>query len=705
MRRIFLISLLLAAGSLAGAQPQQGGSPQPGQGQLGQRISLQFKDSDITQIAEAVSQVTGKTFIIDPRVRAQVTMLSSTPMSPDAFYEAFLSILQVHGFVAIPSGNLVKILPDANARQLAGNDLPDHVSATSDEFVTQVVAVKSVPAAQLVQILRPLMAQTGHMAAHPGSNLLILSDRASNVNRLIRIIRRIDQEGDAAIEVVPLQNASAAEVSRIITALYQQQGAEGGAQSFKLAADERSNSILVSGEQAQRLRIKSLIAHLDTPMENGGDTQVRYLRYADAEKIATKLKEQITGVAQAASAGGAGAAAGPAANADKGTVIWADPETNALIITAPPKTMRSLTTIIDKLDIRRASVLVEAIIVEVSADKTSELGVNWAVFDNSDDARVPAGGFLSPVGGATLVDLVNAADNPAKASASLATGTTLGIGRISTSGVNWGAMLRAIRGDSDNNVIATPSTLTMDNQEAQLKVAQEVPFVTGQYTNTGGNNNGNVNPFQTIQREEVGTILKVTPQISADDSDTVMLKIELESSNIAQSSQGAVDLITNKRTVNTTVMIEDGGIVVLGGLISDNSTRGEQRVPFLGRIPLIGLAFKTRNGRSTKTNLMVFIRPKILRDGTEAAIETNAKYNYMRDEQRKAKHHELLPILPGVAEPKLPELPPVPPANSTAPAPTSAEEKEKAALEADKAEKNAEKAAEKDDAKPPQKGK
>src|SRR6185295_5895745 len=238
--------------------------------------------------------------------------------------------------------------------------------------------------------------------------------------------------------------------------------------------------------------------------------------------------------------------------------------------------------------------------------------------------------------------------NPGKADPSKLLGTTIGIGRISESGVNFAAMLRAIRGDSNNNVIATPSTLTLDNQEAKLEVAQEVPFITGQYTNGNSGGGNNVNPFQTIQREKVGTILKVTPQISADDSNTVMLKIELESSNIAQSSQGAVDLITNTRTVNTTVMIEDGGIVVLGGLISDNATRGEQRVPFLGRIPLIGLAFKTRNGRSTKSNLMVFIRPKILRDSTQTAIETGAKYNYMRDEQRRAKVRELIPILPGV---------------------------------------------------------
>ncbi len=407
--------------------------------------------------------------------------------------------------------------------------------------------------------------------------------------------------------------------------------------------------------------------HLDTPAENGGDTQVRYLRYADAEKIATKLKEQITGVAQAAAAtGGAAAAAGPAAQAEKGTIIWADPETNALILTAPPKTMRSLMTIIDKLDIRRAQVLVEAIIVEVRQDKSSELGVNWAVFDTSDDSKTPLGGFLSPVGGASLVDLVNAVDDPSKASPALGNGTTIGIGRIRENGVNFGAMIRAIRGDADNNVIGTPELTVLDNQEAQLKVTQEVPFLTGQFTNTGANQ-GSVNPFQTITRTDVGTILKVTPQISSDGSDSVMLKIELESSNLAASSQGAVDLITNKRTVSTQVLIEDGGIVVLGGLIEDNSTQGEQRVPYLGRIPLIGLAFKTRKATAVKTNLMVFIRPKILRDGAQTAIETNSKYNYMRDEQLKSRKRELLPILPGVKKPLLPETPP-PATDQTAPA-------------------------------------
>lgn len=625
------------------------------------RITPNFKDADITQVIEAVGASTGRNIIIDPRVRAQVTMLSSTPMSPDAFYEAFLALLSVHGFVAVPSGNVLKIVPDANARQLPANDLPNRVSATSEEIVTQIIEVRNVSAAQLVPILRPLIPQYGHLAAYPSSNILIISDRANNVSRMLRIIQRIDQAGNSDIEVVTLQNASAAEVVRIVSSLNQAQAqAEGGSPTVRLVADERSNSILLSGDQTLRLRTKTLIAHLDTPLENGGDAQVRYLRYADAEKIAGKLKEQLAGTAAApAAAGGATAAA------DREATIWAEPETNALIINAPPKTMRSLMAIVDKLDIRRAQVLVEAIIVEVTVDKSAELGVNWVAADSDGD--IPAGGFIEPIGGVSIVDLARAIDDPSTLTA-VPRGTTIGIGRLNGTGINFAAMIRALRGDSDTNVIATPSIVTMDNQEAQIKVAQEVPFVTGQFTNTGGNNGGSVNPFQTIQRQEVGTILKITPQINEGDS--VMLKIEQESSSIAASSSGAVDLVTNKRTISTRVLIEDGGTIVLGGLIQDTQSSGEQRVPFLGRIPLIGELFKTRSAKKNKTNLMVFIQPRILRDGMDTALETNQKYNYMRDEQRRsAPRGEILPLLPGERRSMLPPLPPLPVATPPVAAP------------------------------------
>src|SRR6187455_242937 len=637
----------------------------------GQRITPSFKDAEIGQVIEAVAAATGKTIIPDPRVRAQVTMLSQTPMTPDAFYEAFLALLSVHQFVAVESGGIIKIVPDANARQMPNIDLPSRVKSGSDELITQVIAVHNVNAAQLVPVLRPLMPQAAHMAAYPNGNILILSDRASNVSRVMRIIERIDQEGDNEVDIINLQHASAAEVVRVVNTFFAQQSAQegGGGGPSRVIADDRSNSVLVGGEKSLRLRIKALIAHLDTPLESGGDTQVRYIQFADAEKIATKLKEQISAtvaITTGAPAAGGGAQSGVAASADRTTTIWAEPETNALVITAPAKVMKSLLAVVDKLDIRRMQVLVEAIIVDINVNKNAELGVNWAVWSDDDDTRIPVGTFQQPVGGVNLTSLAQSIDNPSGGNPLLGTGTTFGIGRIASSGVNFAAMLRAIQGDSNTNVIATPSTVTMDNQEAELKVAQEVPFVTGSYTNTGNSdNNGNVNPFTTVQRQEVGTILKITPQVNEGGA-LVQLKIELESSSLTGDSGDANSLITNKRTVSTNVLIEDGGIVVLGGLIQDSDIRGEQRVPYLGRIPVIGALFKTRSRQADKTNLMVFIRPKILRDGFDTAIETNAKYNYIREEQRSTMRPktEILPLLPFSAEPLLPPIPaPLPDAN------------------------------------------
>ena len=675
---------LLGVTALAHAQPPGPGTA-PGQAtqlsQPQQRITPNFKDADITQIAEAVAAATGKNFIMDPRVRAQVTMLSATPMSPDAFYQTFLSILAVHDFIAVPDGPVVKILPDANARQMPSIDLPDQVSATSDEIVTQVIDVKNVNAAQLVPILRPMIPQYGHLAAYPAGNILIISDRASNVNRMMRIIRRIDQVGDQDVEVVPLRDASAAEIVRVLNSLYQGAGAnaEGGS-PMKVVADERSNSVLISGDQNQRLRVRALVAHLDTPLEQGGDTRVRYLHYANADKIAPKLKEQITGIAAATAAQGGGAAGGAGANnpqaaAEKNSLVWADPENNALVITAPPKVMRTIMTIVDKLDIRRPQVQVEAIIADVDISKDSELGVNWAAYGKG--SNVPAAAFSSPVGGTTIVDDALAIENPTSISDALLNGTTLGVGRIGTGAVNFAAVLRAIQTDTHTNIISTPSAVTMDDTEAELKVAQEVPFVTGQFTSTGSASNGAVNPFQTIQNQEVGTILKVTPTISPEGT-AVMMKLSIESSNLAPTSTSTTNPTTNKRTVTTNVLVEDGGVVVLGGLIQENNTKTESRVPLLGSIPIIGLAFKTRTNQVTKSNLMIFLRPKILRDQAQAAYETDLKYNYMQDQQKTFDHREIAPLLPGEHQPRLPPLPPAPPPGTEV-APISNDEKERAA--------------------------
>ena len=614
-------------------------------------ITPAFRDTNLTEIIDAVSQITGKTFIIDPRVRAQVTILSSTPMSPEAFYEAFLSILQVHGFVAVASGNdVVKIIPDANARQMPANDLPGRVSASSDELVTQVITVRNINAAALVPVLRPLVPQYGHLVAYPASNMLIISDRANNVNRMMRIIQRLDQGGDDEIDIIRLEHATAGEIVRVVNSLFSGPAAQGEApgSAAKLVADDRTNSVLLSGEKSQRLRLKALVTHLDTPLETGGDTQVRYLNYSDAEQIAGKLKEQVIGAAQSSPAGAA--AASPA---DRNATIWADKQTNALIVTAPPKIMRQVMTIVDKLDIRRAQVLVEAILVEVSTNKAAELGVNWAVANTDSDSTVPIGTFNQAVGNASIGSIAAAIRDPESlATSGLPNGLTLGAGRFLDSGTNFAVILRALRGDTASNILQTPSIITLDNEEAEIKVAQEVPFLTGSFTNTGANQ-GSVNPFQTIQREEVGTILKITPQINEGDS--VMLKIEQEDSSVAQGTQGAVDLITNKRTISTSVMVEDGGIIVLGGLISDQVREGENRVPVLGSIPLLGELFKTRNSAKEKRNLMVFIRPTILRDGIAAAIETNAKYNVMRDRQMQRRNGRV-PLMPGEQQPLLPPI-------------------------------------------------
>ena len=600
-----------------------------------------FREADIRKLVEAVSEVTGKTFILDPRVTAKVTMLSRTPMSPDAFYEAFLSILQVHGYVAITTGDIIKIIPDASARQHPSLLTTD--GAGADDIVTQVIQVQNIGAAQLVPILRPLIPQYGHLAAHPGSNMLIISDRANNVDRMVSIIRRIDLSSDDEIEVVPLEHASSAEIVRVLTALTQSPRADGMPVTTSLVADARTNSVLIGGDKSDRLRLRALIAHLDTPLEDGGSTQVRYLRYADAEALATKLQSHFTQQATA------GAAAGTVPSDQVN--VWADLQTNAIIVNAPPKMMRSMMSIVDKLDIRRAQVLVEAIIVEVLADRVSDLGVTWAVEGSSSNSPVGITNF--PGSGTNLINLIGATQSGGTVdpSGSIGEGISIGVGRISDDGTSFAAILHALEGDATTNIISTPTIVTTDNEEASLNVGQEVPFVTGSFTNTG-TAGGAVNPFQTIQREQVGVKLTLTPQIN--EGDAILLKISQEISSISESASGAADLITNERTIDTTVIVEDGGILVLGGLIEDTLIESTQRVPILGSIPLLGILFRTQSVDKLKKNLMVFIRPKILRDGTEAAIATHAKYNYVRGVQ--LDNGPNVPLMIGTDRPVIPPL-------------------------------------------------
>ena len=658
------VALLLAAAAGSAAQP------------TGPRITPNFKDADITQLIEAVSAATGRNFIIDPRVRAQVTWLSgaNTALTPEQFYQGFLSVLQVHGFIAVPAGNIIKVLPDANMRQIPGNDLPNHVSATSDDVVTQVISVTNVSAAQLVPVLRPLMPQNAQLAAVTGANMLIISDRASNVNRMARIVARIDQSGGSDIDVVPLQSATAADTVRVLSSLVSQ-GGDAGGPNLHMVADDRSNSILISGDPAAKLKIRALIANLDTPLDTGGETMVRYLQYAKAEDLAAKLKEQITGASNSAGATTVSVNrtvnATPTTAATAATVslaggtgtIWADKDTNALVITAPQRTMRALNAVIDKLDIRRAQVEVQAIIVEVSADNTADLGVNWVV--DATNSQPAVGAFVANVGGSSIVDLYNAAKTgtPPPAGTGLISGTTVAIGRLEAAGVNFAAIVRAIEADSRSNIISRPTITMRDNEESRIEVGQDVPFVTGQYST----NTGNATAFNTVQRQQVGTILSVTPQIN--EGNTVVLKVEIEVSSIAPTSEGAVDIVTNKRTVKTTVLIPDGGTLVIGGLIQEKATNTEQRVPWLSRIPIIGELFRSRDTSKAKTNLMVFLQPHILHDDHSAAVETDVKYNYIREEQRKQGHDSA--VLPLAPFQKLEPMPPLVQPDLALPAPAS----------------------------------
>jgi len=621
-----------------------------------QTITLNLKDADINALIGTVAEVTGSNFIVDPRVKGKVTVISSRAMDAEEVYQVFLSILKVHGFAAVPSGAVIKILPDVSAKQDSIPSVGDEEPGRGDEMVTRVVQVDNVAAAQLVHILRPLVPQQGHLAAYPATNVLIMSDRAENVSRLVDIIRRVDKASDSEIEVIRLEYASAAEVVRILNAISRGEqakgkGTPGGAET--LVADERTNSVLLGGDRSERLRLRAIISHLDTPLERGGNTKVIYLKYAKA----VDLVEVLTGVgeSQAEELQGKPAAGQAAATRRRGRGgseeqldIQADEATNSLVITAPPALMRSLETVIRQLDIRRSQVLVDAIIAEIGEGRARELGVQWAVFDLSG-TTAPIGGTNFNNTGTSLIDLANGVlqgSIPA-----ITPGLSFGVGKLGNDGVNFAAVVNALAGDSDVNILSTPSLVTLDNEEAEIIVGQNVPFVTGSFTSTGAAQ-GSVNPFQTVQREDVGITLKVKPQINEGDS--IVMEITQEVSNISDDAQ-AVDIITNKRNIKTNVLVDNNHVVVLGGLIEDQVRHSEQKVPLLGDIPYLGALFRSKSVNRNKVNLMVFLHPVILRDNTKADSYTAEKYNYIRALQLE-QDREGVPLLSGQGAPHLRDM-------------------------------------------------
>jgi len=631
---VVLLAAALWAGS-ASAQPQRA----PLQGP---QLTPNYREADIRVVADQVQQVIGRPIIIDPRVRAQVTVLSNAPMSPDAFYKLFQSALEVHGFVALDSGSAIEIVPDANARFGEG-----------DDYVSQAIVLENIGAAQLVPILRPLLPQSAHLAAHPASNSLIVADRPQNIERMMRLIRRMDKAGTAEIEVIALENASSDEVVRTLGALNQAAQAAGGTPPVQVIADTRTNSVLLSGASTSRLQYRALIAHLDTPTAQGGNTQVVYLNYADAMDLATKLQSQFGSAGGSSSAAKPPAAGAAAENAATGPVtIWADAGTNALVINAPERIRQDMLAVIKQIDIPRLQVAVDAIIVELTQQKSAELGVTWAVGNNGKAAGLT--NFSGTTGG--IVQLGSAAASGTPSPNLIRDGLTLAVGKIADHGLSWAAVVDALAGDADTNIVSTPHIVTLDNEEAEIKVGQEVPFVTGQFTNTGAAT-GSVNPFQTIQRQQVGTRLKITPQIN--EGNGVKLTIEQETSSIAGGSSGAVDLVTNTRTITTSVFVNDGDVLVLGGLLDDQMRQNEQHVPGIGKVPGLGWLFRARKSEHDKSNLMVFIRPTILHNEADARFKTGEKYSYIQELQRQMAASPVK-LLKDEKQPLLPPLPPGP---------------------------------------------
>ncbi len=616
---------------------------------------LNVRDADIREVVETVARITGKNMIVDPRVsQKKITIISNQDSSKDDIYLMFLATLKIHGFQAINvDKNTVKIIQEAKARSEPGPVNPSNPKRLGDTYITQVIPVNNVNAQQLVNVLRPMVSTTsGQMLAVQGTNTIILHDSATNVNRLKDIIARTDKANDEEIEVIPLKHASATEVVRILESISKDKGGQqqvNQSQVPKFVADERMNTILLSATEKTRIRLRALIANLDRQQETAGNTKTIFLKYAKADEV----KEVLSGIGeykQKEESGGAGQAA---ARSSKSLFsIQSHEETNALVLTAPPDMMREFESVVRSLDIRRKQVHVEAIIVEISDRKARELGIQWLFAPSGDDGTYPAGivnfGSIGQVAGGAIAargteeeiftrdpdtgvitgteTIRNQGDNGVALAEALGglSGAGIGLSRISNSGLSWGAFITALEGVTDSNTLARPSITTLDNTEAEFSAGQEIPIITG---STLGNNNSN--PFQNVDRKDIGVSLKIKPQIN--EGDHVRLDIEQEVSSLAGTTQ--VDVVTNKRKVKTSVLVPDGGMVVLGGLIDDTINESEQKVPLLGDIPLLGNLFKSRGTTKEKRNLMVFIHPRVLKDDAELKRISSAKYSYMRAQQ------------------------------------------------------------------------
>ena len=603
--------------------------------------TVNLKETDIQELIKFVAEATDTTIVVDPKVKGTVKVISAKPVSSSELYDLFLSILDVHGYTAVRSGNVVRVIQAKDARSSpvrveTGRPEPN------DEYITQVIRLENISAAKLIPVLRPLVPQQAHMAAYAPANAIIISDVAANIERIRKIIQSMDQSAVQQTEIVTLKYAVAEEVVRMLDALTKNEAKRAGATDpgVLLVADKRTNSVLVSGDELERARIRKLIAHLDTPLEQSGNVKVIYLEYAEATELAEVLTRVMQNITKLDSDD-------KSRRSTRGSAtIEADEGTNALIITADTDEMRSLEAVIQRLDIRRAQVLVEAIIAELEIIDGQDLGIQWLfrndngafgsnIIDGDNRAKGIADGVFTPPGGDGDGDGDGEFDGTNLLSALASTpGLSLGWGELDEN-LDIAIILSALNSQTNANILSTPSLLTLDNQEAYITVGQEVPFVTGSFTNTGGTSSPN-NPFQTIERENVGITLTVTPHVNEGDS--VVLDISQEVSSLTGSgiaaSLLASDIITNTRKIETKVMAGDGRTVVLGGLIKEDMQDATQKVPFLGDIPWLGRLFRSDAVNLTHSNLLIFIKPTIIRDDEHLHGATAEKYRYIRAQQQ-----------------------------------------------------------------------
>jgi general secretion pathway protein D len=662
-------SLLLVA---AAAWSAAGAAEEP--------VTLNFVNADIEAVAAAVGKISKRNFLIDPRVKGTVNIVSSRPVPPSAVYDIFLSALRLQGFTAVEADGVTKILPEADAKLHVRGVVPGNAAA-GDRLLTQVFALKYESSAQLVGVLRPLISPNNTIAAYPSNNSLVITDYASNLRRIARIIDAIDRPGGGDPVVLPLRHASANEVAQTVNRILSE-GTAPGAQApavdptarVLVAADARTNSIVVRSDNPARVaRVAGMVQQLDVPTSASGNIHVVYLKNAEAVRVAQTLRAILSG-----ETGGAPSAAAPApfAQAAPGTaaggpptaipggpsqqphvaaggsggIVHADPASNALIVSAPDAIFAHLKSVIEKLDVRRAQVFVEALIVEVTAEKAAEFGIQWQSLHDlsSTQSRVIGGtNFGGRGGGANIID--TAADLLA-----VGPGLNIGIvkGQVTIPGVgtvtNLAALARALETDAKANILSTPNLLTLDNEEAKIVIGQNVPFITGQYALTGAATTPT--PFQTIERRDVGLTLRIKPQIS--EGGTVRLQIYQEVSSV-QDRTNTAGVITNKRSIESTVIVDDGQIVALGGLVQDSTNAGVDKVPLLGDLPVLGALFRFETRRQSKTNLMVFLRPVVMRDSAAAGGVTAERYRHLLREQEKSQPppHSVLPDVEG---PRLP---------------------------------------------------